>query len=507
MKLVRVLCALALVAGLTAVAYAETQSVKVSGDLAIRSFLRDAWDLQKSPNEPIVRTGLTSSTQTWVMSTTEVQIDADLTDNVSACVRLANERDWNVGTKATTQVTPFLTEYATQVQVENDVGVEKAYVKLKEFIYSPLTLTIGRQDLWFGKGLIVGANQRFDAAWYAFGALANQPNPGFLAATVNGINAPEYSCYNSFDALKAVLDYNPWTITAISAKIWEYQPQDDDDVNLWGTNIGYKFDQYKADVEGYWFWKQDRSPTKWNAFQGNNDVHTFGIRASADPIDAVTVNGEVAWQGGGYISARRQTNRRSRNAWAADLGGEWRYLADKWSWKPKLAAEYIFYSGNQEEENVNTVEGDYNGWDRMYRGKYDSAIREWVGTYYATARYPFVASPNRNDPKTADASYQNQHQVVLSGTVQPIESLTLKGQCNLFWAHHDISLIAADGSLRGNAIDKKYLGTEFDLQAIWDYTEDVSFGLLGGWFYPGQAYGDLKDKSATDIVGTVKVSF
>jgi hypothetical protein len=46
-----------------------------------------------------------------------------------------------------------------------------------------------------------------------------------------------------------------------------------------------------------------------------------------------------------------------------------------------------------------------------------------------------------------------------------------------------------------------------DLNATWDYTEDVSFGLLGAWFLPGEVYYDKLDATATDIVGTMKVSF
>ena len=514
MKLFRVLCVFALLATFVALeAYAETQSVKVSGDITVHSFWRRAYDLQTHPTEPdsnVVaftnRTGFTGPDETWWMSTTEVQVDANMTDNVSTCVRLVNERDWNVATKATNVNTPISTEYFGAEQREFDVGVDLAYVTLKDFIYAPLTLTIGRQDLWMGKGFIIGSNQRLDKGNYVAGAAAGYPKQGLQGATVNGINAPEYTTYNAFDAVKAVLDYNPWTLTSIYSKIWENSIADSDDIDLYGTNVGYKFDQYKAEAEGYWFFKKDNSVTKWRTIDQSNDVHTIGLRGNLDPIDVMTINVEGAYQFGQYTGARQQEGRRDRSAWAFDAGFEWRYLADKFSWKPKFGTEYIFYSGNKEEENVQTIEGAYNGWDRMFRGKTDSKVREWIGTYYATARFPFIASANRNQPQTADASYQNQHQVVFTGSVQPIESLTLKGNCNLFWAHEPISMIAADGSIRASAVEKQYIGTELDLEAIWDYTEDVSFGVLGGWFFPGDLYGDLSD-AATDLVGTVKVNF
>ena len=99
------------------------------------------------------------------MSTVETQIDADLTDNVSAVIRLVNQRDWNIYAKSIIPGTTALgingragSGY-TEDDDAFDLILDLAYVELKEFLYSPLTLKIGRQDLWFGKGLIVGANQ------------------------------------------------------------------------------------------------------------------------------------------------------------------------------------------------------------------------------------------------------------------------------------------------------------------------------------------------------------
>ncbi|MBI4974377.1 MAG: hypothetical protein HZC19_00955 [Candidatus Omnitrophica bacterium] len=297
----------------------------------------------------------------------------------------------------------------TENNDEFDVMVDLAYVTLKDFIYSPLTLTIGRQDLWFGRGFIIGANQQ---------------NPGADAAFVTGnLSAPEYTAIKSFDAVKAVLDYDPWTITGLYSKILEGAIQDNDDVDLWGVNVGYKFDAYKAEAEGYWFFKKDNKVDKWGGIKSDNDVHTIGFRGSLDPIDVLTVAAEVAYQGGQYVGSRLQTANRDRSARGTDLSAEWRYWADKYAWKPKLGAEYVWYSGNQAEDNPDLSNGTYEGWDGMYRGKFDSAIREFVGKYYYTARYParalFVQS-------AADASFTNQHQVIFLGSIEPIESLTLK---------------------------------------------------------------------------------
>jgi hypothetical protein len=53
----------------------------------------------------------------------------------------------------------------------------------------------------------------------------------------------------------------------------------------------------------------------------------------------------------------------------------------------------------------------------------------------------------------------------------------------------------------------KALGEELDLTLNYTYTEDVSFGLLAAWFFPGKYWVSNYDDIATDVVGTVKVAF
>jgi hypothetical protein len=484
MKFLKVAFVLAVALCLAGSVYAETQSVKVSGDLTMRGIYRDQYNMvSKGWNpEPNPRTGDTQQDQAWFMSTAAVQIDADLPDNVQTVIRLVNQRDWDVYSYATSSGTTLAANgrggYASNAS-EFDVTVDLAYVTLKDFIYSPLTVTIGRQDLWFGKGFIVGANLQV-------------PN--------GTISAGEYTTVTSFDAIKAVLDYDPWTITAVYSKIYEDAIQANDDVDLYGVNVGYKFDAYKAEMEGYWFWKHSKEVLSWGATKDANEVHNVGLRGSFDPIDVVTISGEAAYQFGQYVGSRFQRVNRARSAWALDASGELRYFTDKFSWKPKLGAEFIWYSGQQAEDAA-TASGTYHGWDGMYRGKFDSAIREFVGKFYATGRYPAVGTQVVSSP---DASFTNQYQVVFMGSIQPIESLNLKANYNLFWNQEKYQV--------GDDKSKGFVGQEVDLQATWDYTEDVTFGLLCGWFVPGTVYdtslpNGSQSHIATDVVGTVKVSF
>ena len=160
MRLLIAICALVLALGLTTSVYAETQSVKISGDLAIRGFVRDNYQIATPVEADATRTGPQSPSDTFVMSSTEVQIDADLTDNVSAVIRLGNQRDWRVRAKSINSDQSLIAgaDGWTNNTDEFDVGIDLAYIELKEFLYSPLTLRVGRQDIWFGKGFIIGAN-------------------------------------------------------------------------------------------------------------------------------------------------------------------------------------------------------------------------------------------------------------------------------------------------------------------------------------------------------------
>ncbi|MGD2279537.1 MAG: alginate export family protein, partial [Candidatus Omnitrophota bacterium] len=137
-----------------------------------------------------------------------------------------------------------------------------------------------------------------------------------------------------------------------------------------------------------------------------------------------------------------------------------------------------------------TTGGTYNGWDRMFRGKFDTAIREFQNVFYQTA---MASCP----------SFTNQHQLLVRGSVEPTDSLTVEALYGHFWLDEPWS---ENGGIAPE--NKKInVGDEFDLQLTWDYTEDVQFGLLAAWFFPGDHFIGGQDDTATDVVTSVKLSF
>ena len=102
-------------------ALAEVQNVKVGGDLTVRAFHRHNLDLQD-------QSGALDGTDNFLMTTTGVNIGADLTENVSTFIRLANERDWDNDSNGSG---------------DGNFDLSKAYITLKELFYAPLTLRVG----------------------------------------------------------------------------------------------------------------------------------------------------------------------------------------------------------------------------------------------------------------------------------------------------------------------------------------------------------------------------
>jgi len=456
-----VICILAIAAFVCAPAFAEVQNVKVSGDITVRALARGDYDLDKHADA----TNTTPKTQSYFMQTVGLNVDADLTDNVSTAVRIVNQRDWN-NNSSTINTFP--------------VDLDLAYVTLKEMVYAPLTLTIGRQDLWYGKGLIVGA--------LLPPADVNNTTAG---GVYNNITAKEYSELTGFDAIKATLDLAPWKLDLLYSKIDENNIATHDDVDLYGANAGYKFDVYNAEAEAYYFGKTDASKPDLTA--NVNTINTYGIRGSLEPVTNLTLGAEGALQRGRYSD--RNVHDRDRKAYALDAYGKYKF-ADV-MWKPTLGAEWLMLSGEKDANSSNGT-GAYHGWDAMYRGKFDTSIRDFQNYLYSTR----ARLANTTSVWDQDSGMSNQNSLLIKGSIAPIEDVTLEGTYGHFWFNEKLN--AAN---RGDYRTGSSIGDELDLLLTYDYTSDVSFGLLGGFFFPGKVFPAGKDDTATDVVGTMKVVF
>ncbi|MBI4341932.1 MAG: alginate export family protein [Candidatus Omnitrophica bacterium] len=467
--------------------FAEVQNVKVGGDITVRGFWRRNLDLRHA--ESTATPG--RQDDLFLMSTTGVNVGADLTENVGAFIRLANERDWNQDEAGT----------STANTAAGDFDLSQAYITLKELFYSPLTVRVGQQPIVWGRGFILGSN-----------LLPSILNTGGGTSTAAGddrnaaISANEYTDFTAFDAIRATLDLGGVASIGVPLMVdYVYIKQDEglfneaDDINVQGLNFSTHFDSMNSEVEAYYLNKRDRSRT---ITQNRGSVSTIGLRGSAKPVEGAYLYSEMALQfgkKGTLLDAGITTNPTGsgQQAWAFDLGGEFTFADVATS--PKVGLEWIFYSGHDKD-------GAFQGWDPIAPSYFTTLIRSYqTRNTGVTGLYP-------TDQAGVTSAFTNQHEFALYGGLKPIDDLGVDSRLSWFWLE--------DGSIptttpAGSASRNSYLGTEWDTMLTYDYTDDVQFGLAYGVFFPGNVFRDAGDGSdatsgadtAQQLISKVSVKF
>jgi hypothetical protein len=205
MRKFTLLAVLLMVALVAVPASASVQNVKISGAVDSTFLYRSNFDFNSvvADDDRVQNLFITQAT---------LQVDADLTDQVSATIALINERAWEADPAAGT----------------TGVDLYLAYVTLREMLYSPLTLVVGRQVFSFGNSFV------FDATG------ANNLAP--TDSPLNGV-ANDLTKQTSIDAVRAILDYNPLTVTLFASVLHPNTTalsSMDDNVNLYGANATYE---------------------------------------------------------------------------------------------------------------------------------------------------------------------------------------------------------------------------------------------------------------------------
>jgi hypothetical protein len=455
--------ALALVAGLTVGAYAEVQNVKVSGDLTVLALDRNLY--------------VTShKAETAMASIARVRVDADLTDNVVATVRLLNERYWgNTGQNL-------------DGNADNDsiISLDLAYVTLKEFLYSPLTLTVGRQELHFGNDMIVGDPTTNNGA--------NAASP--FSTTID----KDLSMHKSFDAIRATLNYDPLVIDIVAAQInklkstatfnsslgtYSVTPllNQDNGQSLVGINANYTVSKM-LDVEGY-FWQRRIGQKIITTINKNDITNVVGGRFVAKPMDILTWQLEGAYQFGEALNTATNPTL-DRRAFAIETAAtlDLKHVKTIGKYVPTVTALYAYFSGNRGSGSGTKTA---TGWDPMYENQTFGAI--------------------------ANAEFNQTNSHILGGivTMKPVNDITLKGEYYAFWWDKRFGDGAPAVSVATGEIltmtNKKFAGQEVDLTATYDYTEDVQFSILGGMLLPGSSFAKVNRNTAGEVIGSMKVTF
>ncbi len=458
-----ILLAMLLVAFVAMPAMASVQNVKVSGSIDSTWLIRNDFDLGAHI------TG--DEEQNLFLTQTMLEVNADLTDNVSTTVHLINERVWT-----------------QKDATDGGIDLHLAYVTLREMLYSPLTVVAGRQAFHYGNSFIVDA--------------AGTNNSAPVDSGINGI-AEDLTKQTAQDAIRLIFDYEPLSIEVLVSKIDSRtnsaNEDDDDDVDLYGINAGYELgDSMNTQVEAYFFAKTD----KLNQAADDNDkadkIYVPGLRASTNPIEGLNVQAEVAWQRGNRVTTTAQTNGAANNerreAMATQVIASYQVPVLE-EYKPILAYVYTWVSGDSNPDDTaysqEASREKHTAWDPMYENQAG-------GTIYNTL-----------------FNLTNAHIHTVSAQVNPIEDVTTK----VSWTslrldkelHSDSSFALVTPNGGGTAVafnvDEEDIGNEVDLTAFYDYTEDVQFGANLGWFLPGDLFTGANDQVATQAILHGNVNF
>ena len=451
---------LAFVVGIACAAYAEVQNVKVSGDLTVYGVMRET--AIKNDNQQAIYSVDKSQ---FLASITRVRIDADLTDNVMTTVRLLNERYWG-----------HEVADSSGADTDTDISLDLALVTMKEFLYSPLTLTIGRQELHFGNDMIVGD--------------PDTNNQVSTASAFTSTDDADLSARKAFDAIRATLNYDPLVVDVVMAKVQENGKKTDDDVTLYGINANYALSKTTT-LEGYWFAKHEARknfelPGGGAATTETGKVRrtdTIGGRVVTKPADKITYQLEAAYQFGKYNDAAVTDDSNRRRAWALETAVAYDFKGRRFN--PTAMLSYAYFSGDS-SDHVNTANKDYRGWDPMFENQ------------------------KSGDIANAQFDQTNVHIIGVAGTMKPVEDVTLKGEYFSYWWAKAFKDGTTSTTRRGDPFKmthKRFAAQEIDLTATYDYTEDVQFGLLTGVLIPGTAFDNDYRNTATEVIGSMKVTF
>jgi len=467
------------VLGLAFSAYAEVQNVKVSGDITMTAVGRNDLTLNKNA---AAGNDFGKKIRAF-LSQVRVRVDADLTDNVSTTVRLLNERVWGEDLDEPNSPTSYKTGDS------GAIDIDLAYATLKEFLYSPLTLTVGRQEIKYGNGLVVGA--RTTNAIASGHGNTNRYLPNSL---------DDLSLRKSFDAIRATLDYNPLSIDVMYSRLSSSSVSVFDNANLYGINANYAFNK-SLDAELYTFLRQRDTgffttsgvgaPTSSKA----ENLYTTGARASYSGIKDLALGLEGAIQYGDHISNTDvypnegiDTNQtRHVKAWALQAEADYK-LPVMVKYTPTVGGSYTYLSGQKPGNNNNT----YKGWDPMFEDQNGGTLFNKIFALTNMQIYNINASvkPMEDIKLMANYYYLRANQPYTTGDTGTVILSGITG---------DPSYTMKGGKLG--------LGNEIDLGLTYDYTEDVQFALYGGAFMPGNAFDKTNGKTAKQLIGSMKVTF
>jgi Alginate export len=188
---------------------------------------------------------------------------AELTQQVSTEIGVLYETMWN------------------NITDGDPVYLELGYVTFRDVVFDGITLQVGRQNLHFGRGFIIG-----------------DPDTNNQAIGNLTYYAPDISWRKSFNAARLTVDYHDLTTDVVYAgQSLSVKGDATRDDRLFGINSMYSFSD-NALAEAY-FWIFDREETlSSNTLTEDYYINIGGVRAENTFFDDLLVYAEAACQWG-----------------------------------------------------------------------------------------------------------------------------------------------------------------------------------------------------------------
>ncbi|NOZ64603.1 MAG: alginate export family protein [Caldiserica bacterium] len=447
-------------------------------------------------NMDLVNEKWSANVANFLYQVSRIYVSADLTDNVNAYVRFLNDRVWGDGSldgltvkdasgSVYVPVYPYTLEAdptttpsgsISSGSFDSNVEIDLAYITLAEMFGYPISLTIGRQELTYGEGFLVGDGVS-DIYTLIDGELVYAA--GKIDKDKTDINtlAYIYGPKKAFDAIKFSGKYDNSTIDVIKAKLTEGYGRGTDE-NLYGVNWNLATDSYGVWDFAAFIKSQDDIKVK-----GKDQTLALSVRGEGDipqiTVGKLHVKAEVVKETGKVEGGKPNNDEATLEAWGGYFGAK--YTFDN-PYEPYISVNYTRLTGDK--SNTKKIEA----FDPMYTSESYGEIADAV-LYGGSATNAKIT------------------QVGLG--VSPNEKLNIGLDYYIYEADQAATSLYY---VKGKA-DSRKLGSEWDLALTYDYTEDVQFGLTYAVFTPGRGITkaldslDINDAQAKALIGSVKVTF
>lgn len=444
------ICAL----GVTSMAFAELQSVKITGGLS--SVYTKNSNFNFNGDEDSIHD------KGSFFSTSKIGFELDITDSIMANISFINERDWDQPHEDNENVL--------------DTKINTAYLTVSNLFYSNIDVTVGRQELNVGKGLSFNDGVPNDALDMAY--MGHYSNPWLLSTS-------------AFDAVKlntsiAGLDVQSFWVLHNDAHLDDLVDHDSDSstptidnaLNILGGSVTQTLDC--GSVELYYIGEFGSSIDETKSLEDNslqrNILGSHLAYSQAIGSGKASLCSEIAFAFGESQENYNDNTAKvdiSSMAFNIDLG----YTDCQGVYGVNFIFDY--HSGD-----VDFTDNECSSWEASSQF-YSLGVGSIIDQTYLSSGVEF---DHDNDPNTdmISASSPGIVGITLSGFYKLTSATTLSSSVVLATSAKKVS-------------EKSDIGTELNIGALYQYNEALSFNAGYSLF----SAGELVDLIHGEEVGSI----